>query len=151
MTLYAFILNGVPAFRETLEEAQSAIEDSYLDRGYDHLQWGTEGDKRFGAYLWGFGFGEPGNPAPYEPKLIWEWKGVGRSADVSESADRLNPMEVGGAELTLTIRTRAKKVQFLRCYSEAEWDEDRLRPHLVTTFATRAGIDLADYVSKEGK
>lgn len=149
MTLYAFVINGEPKVRDTLEAAQAAVEDHYIDRGYSHLEWGEEGDDRFGAYLWGFGLGW-NEPAPREDRLIWELKNVGPSTEVSQEHSGLGPMELCAAELTMTVRTRTGKTEFLRCYSAEDWEEDRLRPHLITTFAVRAGNELAQHLSKEG-
>lgn len=150
MTLYAFVINGTPGYRATLEEAQAAIEDHFIDRGYSHLEWGKDGDERYGAYLWDDSAGWD-QPAPHEPRLIWPWANVGLSLDVSQDHSGLGPLELCSAEIAMTVRTRQGKTEFLRCYPEAEWDDDRLRPHLITTFAVRAGNELAKHLSEEGK
>jgi hypothetical protein len=147
MTLYAFVIGGVPGFRTTLDAAQGAVEDHYVDRGYSHLEWGEQGGEQYGAYIWEFGGEEP---APYESQLIWPWDGAGPADDASEDHSGLGPLELCEAELTMTVRTRTSKTQFVRCYGAQDWNEDRLRPHLITTFATRAGLDLAKHLSKEG-
>lgn len=149
MTLYAFIIDGVPGFRTTLDEAQAAVEDHYVDRGYSSLEWGEHGDERYGAYLWDCGI-DMDEVMPHEPQLIWPVDGVGPEQDVSEDHSGLGPSELCEAELTLTVRTHTGKTEFLRCYGATDWNEDRLRPHLITTFAARAGLYLSKHLSKEG-
>lgn len=152
MTLYAFILDGVPGYRTTLEQAQAAVEEHYIDKGYSHLEWGKDGGERYGAHLWDDNAGWD-QPAPHEPRLIWPWDNVGPSTDVSTSTEGhagLGPLELCEAELIMTVRTRKGKTEFLRCYGETDWNEDRIRPHLVTTFAVHAGNELAKHLSKEG-
>lgn len=143
MELFLFIVDGKPGFRLDLSDAQACLEDHLLDdRSISQVQWGDEGDERYGAYLWktSLGFDER---APHSGQVIWPVT-VPEQAVVADPAVRdTSPFLSGSAELTLTVRTDRGKTQVSQTLSAEMWSETGLRAYVMAGFATNAAAAIS--------
>lgn len=144
MELFLFILDGKPGYRRTLSEAQSCLEDHFHDdRSISAVQWGDDGDERYGAYLWNTGTGWD-EAAPHSGQIIWPVT-VAEQEVVTERTRDVALFGEGTAELTLTIRTDRHKAQMSEIISGSAWHEVGLRAFMITKFATNAAQALSSH------
>lgn len=148
MELFLFIIKDRPGYRRTLHEAQACLEDHLYDKGYDDVRWGDEGDEQYGAWLWapqGLS-SDPYEPATWSEQIIW----AVNVPDPEPKTPAVDPLFPVGAEMVMTVKTLTGSHQIVECVTEDVWNEERIRPHIVTQFAVRAGQTLADnWTTKE--
>jgi hypothetical protein len=150
MQIFLFIIDGKPGLRLDLHEAQAALEDRLRnDRDVSDVWWDDDSPYEARKYLYGSSHTDTAALEYHEVdfettgQLIWPVT----LADGEHKRDRAGRPPFGEAELTLTIVSGQYKEQVVRIIPEADWSEDRLRPHIVTSFAVNAGQALADRVT----
>ena len=149
MEIFMFVMNDEPHFRKTLAEAQAALEDYHIDeKGYAGVQWGDEGNDQYGAWLTFEYAMNPEDPdVKWSGQIIWPTE-----VDTALDRDvRLSPFDFCAAQMSLSVTTAEGKKQIMNAVSEADWNDLRLRPHLITGFAMKAGQSLADHWTREGR
>jgi hypothetical protein len=149
MKIYLFINDGRPDYRCSVAEVQAVLEDQFRERrDVTDVWWDDEDPLRARLYMYGSSHSDYGlDPDdPYKnldfettDQLIWP---------MSLSEEECKPIRrcpLGGAELTMTIRTDRMKSQLVRSIPEDVWNEERLREHVIMSFAVNAGQSLADH------
>lgn len=134
MQIFLFIIDGVPGYRFTLAEAQAVLEDHLIEKhNLSEVQWGDDGDARYGAYLWGFS----GENADHSGQIIWP-----QALTRKERNPALDP---GDVEMSLTIRTAEEKSDLTRYIPGFTWEDPLLRAAAIRDFGRSAGLALADH------
>lgn len=161
MYLYLFVLDGRPAHRTELHQAQAALEDSIRTRrDVSDVWWSEDNPCVPRVYLYG------ASHSDYEAN---EAAGVdAMEADISwEEQDQLiwpveiepnaipavpSPLDVLGTRMTLSVITSAEKAEMTRVVPQELWDVSRLdHAKMIILFAAEAAHGVAGALSsKEG-
>lgn len=148
MELFLFIIKDKPGYRRSLHEAQAVLEDHFYDRGYNGVQWGDDGDERYGAWL---ADATGLYPDPNEPESRWSgqliWPVTVPDQPVEQSHDLLNG---DGAEFTLQVVSPSGKESITRRVTHEDWNHNRMgRGLMVTSFAVEAANSLNHHWSQK--
>lgn len=153
MQLFLFVVNGTPGYRTSLSDAQACLEEHLRDLSDVSDVWWDDHDPLYARkYMYGSSHEETAvedAEVNFETteQLIWPVE-VPELPEQPAKEDRYS-LFPGGAEMTMSVVTGTGKIQMIRRVPETDWSEDRLKPHLITTFAVRAGRALADEIKKE--
>jgi len=151
MEIFLFVIDGRPGMRLSLHEAQACLEENLRDqRDVSDIWWDDESPYEARRYLYGSSHTDTALDDEAEvdfettDQIIWPV-----ILEVDNPGKPLGPLEFGGVEMIMEVRTRTEKHQIIEAVTESVWSESRIRPHVVSHFAAWAGMALADHWIKK--
>jgi hypothetical protein len=154
MQIFLYIVDGKPNFRRSLAEAQAVLEDHLRDlRDVTDVWWDDDSPYEARKYMYGASHSDF-EADGYDAEIDWETtEQIIWPVELGDGEPSVDPVPFvlgGGVIMDLTWRTERGRYSFTRTVPLAEMTEERLRPHIITSFAMSASQALADlWTSKE--